>query len=293
MDSSHPSREMPVIDRLSNPSRSLWKSLDRWVYKDEEEYLENPALPMEERVALVRGLNGVNRRSGYFRIFLSELEALIMELPPEKRSPSRPLKILDIGVGGGGLLERIYAWSIKKEVPVQLFGIDVDKDFLDKTRDYLAEKQVPATLILGSGQDLKPLEDRSMDIVVSSYVVHHVRAFEKLRAFFDEILRVSRLGWMIVDMERRFWGPPFALFGGYLFGGSTPLVWDGVKSMRRAYTSEEINVLLNQVQKASAYQGMHCQPHAFFPYWFVKGLRTPSILDKKFELEPGKSASAA
>ncbi len=267
IDSIAPQKNLSFIQRF-------FSRLDRSVYKDEEEFLENPALPMEKRVDLVARLNGLNRRSGYHTAFLMELTKLVKSIPAHLKA-DRPLRILDIGVGGGGLLERIHSWSLKQGIPVELYGIDVDKDFLEKTAAHLKEKNVPAKLILGSGSDLSPLEDESIDIVVSSYVVHHVRTLKSLTGFFEEILRVSRCGWLIVDMERRFWGPPFAWFSGYLFGGSTTLVWDGVKSMRRAYTSQEINGVLRNAVRGFGAGDMVCLPHALFPYWIVKGVKTP------------------
>lgn len=270
---------LQAIDALApQKKRSFLKRfftrLDRSVYKDEEEFLENPALPMEKRVDLVARLNGLNRRSGYHSAFLMELTKLVESIPAHMRT-DKPLRILDIGVGGGGLLERIYGWSLKKGIPVELYGIDVDKDFLDKTRAHLKKNNVPAQLILGSGSDLHPLENESIDIVVSSYVVHHVRTLKSLTGFFEEILRVARCGWLIVDMERRFWGPPFALFSGYLFGGSPALVWDGVKSIRRAYTSDEINAVLRNAVRSFGAGDMVCRPHPLFPYWLIRGVKTP------------------
>lgn len=267
------------IDLLEGRSQSFFSRffarLDRMVYRDEEEFLESASLSMDERVDLVRRLNDVNRKSGYHAVFLMELESLVMKAH-EGRKPKAPLRILDIGVGGGELLERIHGWSVKKGIPVELYGIDVDPAFLEKTSEKLAGKKIAARLIHGNGQNLKPLENESMDIIVSSYVVHHVRDLRSLTSFFEEVRRVAKSGWLIVDMERRFWGPPFAWFSGYLFGATRALVWDGVKSMRRAYTSEEINRVLRNCLAPGTWKGeMTCEPHPVFPYWKVKGTKMP------------------
>lgn len=267
------------IDRLEGRSISgfarFFARLDRMVYKDEEEFLESASLSMEERVDLVHRLNDVNRKSGYHTAFLMELEKLVKKAYPAGK-PQTPVRILDIGVGGGELLERIHQWAQKKNIQVELWGIDVDPAFLAKTGEKLSEKKIPAKLILGSGQNLKPLENESIDIAVSSYVVHHVRDLRTLASFFEEIRRVSKAGWLIVDMERRFWGPPFAWFSGYLFGATRALVWDGVKSIRRAYTAEEINRVLRNCLAPGAWKGeMQCEPHPVFPYWIVRGIKMP------------------
>ena len=252
-------------------SKGFWSSLDRLVYKDEEEFLENPGLPMEERVSLVHRLNTVNRRSGYHGIFLRELENLFEAFPARLKPLNRPVRILDIGVGGGGLLERIHQWSVKRKIPVELYGVDVDAAFLDKTRELMASRGIHVKLLHANGKNLDLLEDHGVDFSVSSYVVHHVRSLGKLRTFFSEIYRVSRLGWLVVDMERRFWGPPFVWATGYLFGASQPLVWDGVKSMRRAYTAEEINKVLEFLMIEGKQQGMKARSHSMFPYWILRG----------------------
>lgn len=265
-----------VLNELGSLSANgnLWRALDRMVYKDEAEYLESPELSMEKRVSLVHRLNTVNRRSGYHSIFLNELDQLLAGFPARMRPLNRPLRILDIGVGGGGLLERIFQWSLKREIPVELIGVDIDPAFLEKTRELLESRRVKARLLLANGENLSVLEDRSVDFAVSSYVVHHVRSLEKLKTFFAEIYRVTQLGWLVVDMERRFWGPPFVWATGYLFGASGPLVADGVKSMRRAYTADEINAVLQSLEKDGRQQGMKCRSHALLPYWLVRGGKT-------------------
>ena len=258
---------------MASWQKSLSRFLDRLVYKDEEEFLDSSHVPMETRLSLVEDLSRLNDRSGYHHAFLRRLEGLIKTLP--KRPTEQPLSILDVGVGGGGLLRVIHRWAKRKRIQVELFGVDLCKEFSQIAQSRLSAEGILATLFQGDACSLKDFEDRSFDLVVSNYMVHHIRSTDKVGSFFSEVNRIARQGWLVVDLDRRLYGPLFVLLAGFLLKAPRILIQDGIKSARRAYRWHEINSLLNEMRKIKKIDGMLCRPHSFFPYWMVKGSRSP------------------
>lgn len=260
-----------VLARTNSWKQRVGLRLDQWVAKDEEEYLERGDLSLEERVSLVEGLSRLNQRSGYNRVFLQELRNLIFRLPKPSGLFRQPLKILDLGAGGGGMLKAIDRWSRREGFLVDLAGIDLSLGFAKLTEYCLARQGISVKIYQGDACQLDNFEDSSFDLVISSYVVHHVRTPGKVACLFSEARRVARLGWLIADFDRRLYGPWFAGMAGMLFGASWVLNADGIKSIRRAYRADEINFILRESQNLQGLSGMECRPWPFLPYWVVKG----------------------
>ncbi|MBI4115671.1 MAG: class I SAM-dependent methyltransferase [Candidatus Omnitrophica bacterium] len=247
-------------------------AIDRFVYKDEEEYLETLGLAMELRVSLVEALSRLNERSGYHLVFLKELESLIGSFT-QRPTFRRPLRILDVGAGGGGLLRAVYRWAERKEMAVELVGVDLSQDFIQTTRSRLHSQGFPIRLIQGDGSSLNTIQDASFDVVISSYMAHHIRTAGKVALFLSEVYRVAKQGWLVADLDRRFYAPIFVKLAGHLFGAPSLLVSDGVKSVRRAYNVKEINLIIDEMKKLGKVSSMVCRPYPFFPYWLIKGIK--------------------
>lgn len=255
--------------KRQNPFGLLSYQLDRLTYRDSQEFLEKPNLPFSLRYRVVEKLSRLNDRSGYHSIFISQLERLIRELPG--RRDGQALKILDIGAGGGGLLRAIYRWSRKKNIPVELTGVDASHEFVVTTQFNLRKNGVPVEMHYGDGSTLKDYEDNSFDIVVSSYVVHHIRTPGRVALFLSEVQRIAKGGWVIADFDRRFSGLPIVGAVGFLLSYSWILVADGIKSLRRAYRAYEINFILDEMHKINPELEMECSAYPFLPYWIIRG----------------------
>lgn len=251
------------------------RRLSHRVYKDELEFLETPGLPLETQFQVVDELSRLNRRSGYTQIFLNLLQSLVKS--PSPNSSTAKIKILDIGIGGGGLLEAIHRWAKRKRTPVELWGLDLSENFIRETRKRLEAKNISAHFIHANACDLKEIQDHSFDFVVCSYMVHHIRKAGQVARFLKEVYRISKQGWLIVDLNRTFYGPLFVGIGGSLFGRSKIVVEDGIKSVRRAYTTGEINLILKNLKQIG--NKMICESLPVVPYWMIKGKK--ALLETK------------
>lgn len=85
--------------------------------------------------------------------------------------------ILDAGCGSGGIISEF------KSVPRLIIGLDIDEKLLETNQ--IADKKIVADL------EKIPLEDKSVDIVVSEFVLEHLKNPELV---FKEIFRIVRPG---------------------------------------------------------------------------------------------------
>ena len=92
--------------------------------------------------------------------------------------------VLDMGTGGGTLILELAKLNKK----CRYIGIDISKGQLDNATEGCKKEGINARFIQSPMDEIK-LEDNSVDIVVSSAALHHVRDKQKL---FNEIYRVLR-----------------------------------------------------------------------------------------------------
>lgn len=81
------------------------------------------------------------------------------------RQRKRSQRILDVGCGGGFLLQRLSNYY----TPNELYGVDANKSMI-----FSAKKRVPANLILSTAERL-PFKDSSFDSVSCQNLLHHLR----------------------------------------------------------------------------------------------------------------------
>jgi len=100
------------------------------------------------------------------------------------------------------------------------------------------------------GDALKlPFRDNSIDVVGSTLFVHHLEP-PQIVAFMQEALRVCRYAVLINDLVRSRMHLAM-VYAGYLLYRSPLTRHDAPASVRRAYTIEEMNALLQQTSAAS------------------------------------------
>jgi SAM-dependent methyltransferase len=182
----------------------------------------------EEFRDCLRSLEQVNRWLLGYRPTLAWLDKL-----PHR--PLRPLHIVDVGSGGGGLLRQIAAWARKRGVAVQLTGIDLNphaaRAAAESTPTYLGIEWL-------TGDALAYSPDKPIDIVVSSLMTHHLEDNEII-AMLRWIDSAAHIGWHINDLERselssRMFGWLARAAGWHRF-----VKHDGPVSFRRALVEED------------------------------------------------------
>jgi ubiquinone/menaquinone biosynthesis C-methylase UbiE len=155
----------------------------------------------------------------------------------------RAMTVLDVGAGMGDVAA--YLTGTWRNGGADLRAVTLDWH-LEAAR-LCREAGLPA--VRGEALCL-PLADDAVDIVVASQLLHHFRR-EAALAVVRELTRVARLGVVVADL-RRTW-----LAAGGIWLASWPLRFhaasrhDGVVSVRRGYTRQELQRLLRDAGVAA------------------------------------------
>ena len=176
------------------------------------------------------------------------------EIRPTARELNRPVRILDIGCGGGDILFTLHQMCKKDGIVAELTGIDPDKRSIDfasgrvsdgairffhQTASEHAFEQASelATELANSGE--------RYDYVISNHLLHHLQD-EEVRKLASDACDLALHQVIFNDISR-------SAIGYLLFQVTTPLLFrrsfiskDGLISIRRSFTRDELAQLLGE-----------------------------------------------
>jgi SAM-dependent methyltransferase len=157
--------------------------------KHELELLDNTTLDAAELHRNLQDIARLNRWTGTTEAVVRAIEAMAAQ-------NHTPIVVIDIGTGAGDLPTALVSWAERKRLPLRVFGGDIHNGVLDyarlhgKATDWL---RLEATHL--------PLATRSIDVAVCTVMAHHLEP-ERLVSFIAEMQRVSRIGFVLMDLER-------------------------------------------------------------------------------------------
>ncbi len=154
------------------------------------EWMDEPCSYAEFRACL-RDLERVNRLIFSYRPTLRWLNQLAA-------SARGPLRILDVGCGGGDMLRRIETWARRKRVSVCLTGIDCNPFATRAAREFSGANGRIEWLTCAA-QAYRPAE--RADLIISSLFTHHL-ADREIVQFLQWMEQTAALGWFINDLRR-------------------------------------------------------------------------------------------
>ncbi len=202
---------------------------------EREEEMDELTLPDARYARVLTHLARINRLTLAARPTLSFVARVAA------RYPHRPLKILDVGFGDGGMLRAIARYGAKLGIALDLTGIDLNPRSESVARANHTADLPPIRYLTG---DYRDLAGQGWDIILSSLVTHHMSDAERgafLRFMEDE----AAAGWFVNDLHRlRF---PFA---GYPLLATCAMVdpivrRDGQLSIARSFRSGEWQAMLD------------------------------------------------
>ncbi len=161
--------------------------------------------------------------------------------------------ILDIGFGGGDIPIKLAKWADADQLNIHITAIDTD----ERALNYVHQLQVPdnITFIQCSPSDLIK-KGNQYDFVISNHLLHHISS-EKLQNILSEAQQLSRYGVLFNDIRRSDIGYLlFSIFARPFFQNSY-IVQDGLTSIKRSYTYEELREVIPsgwQVSKLFPYR---------------------------------------
>ncbi|GAA5522302.1 methyltransferase domain-containing protein [Aliifodinibius salicampi] len=144
--------------------------------------------------------------------------------------------ILDIGFGGGDIPLKLAKWAGEDQLNIHITAIDTD----ERALNYVHQLQVPdnITFIQCSPSDLIK-NGNQYDFVISNHLLHHIPS-EKLHNILSKARQLSRYGVLFNDIRRSDIG--YMLFNMFArpFFQNSYIVQDGLTSIKRSYTYEEL-----------------------------------------------------
>lgn len=202
----------------------------------QQELMDDLTLASDELRQNLDELETINTWLGGYAPVLNALQRLQPRFPP-----GRPLRIADLGSGGGDTLRQLARWARQHGVAVELTGVDANAFMLDyarqKCRDYPEIRFVQANIFAPE------FRQQPFDIVTASLFCHHFPDAE-LPRMLAQWQQQAALAVIINDLHRH----PLAYYSiqalTRLLGGSRLVRHDAPLSVARAFTRANWQQLL-------------------------------------------------
>ncbi|NYE18346.1 methyltransferase domain-containing protein [Microbacterium immunditiarum] len=200
-----------------------------------EELMDDPACDPDRLRATLRRFETINRLvSGWGVVYRTRLA-------PHLAMLGRPARVLDLGSGGGDLLVRLAALAQRDGLDVEWVGADPDP----RGHEVAAARSAPANVSFECA-DAESLLERSdvFDAVISNHVLHHIGA--DAAAFLARTRALSRGVVLHSDIARSRRAYALYAVGITPFAPGTFLRTDGLRSIRRSFTRDELRDALDR-----------------------------------------------
>jgi SAM-dependent methyltransferase len=210
--------------------------LDLSTRATEEELMDDLTLASEALRQNLDELETINTWLGGYRVVLDGLNRLGSRFPK-----GRPLRLADLGSGGGDTLRHIAAWARRRGVAVELVGVDANAFMID----YATKKAAGFPEISFQQQDIfsSGFRQQPFDIITCSLFCHHFSS-EALAVLLRQLQQQAHVGVIINDLHRQ----PLAYYSikwlTRLFRGSHLVQNDAPLSVARAFTRREWQQIL-------------------------------------------------
>jgi SAM-dependent methyltransferase len=195
------------------------------------ELLDDPAAPAGTVEASLRNIARSNRWFGGASALRFGLAQLL-----DGGVRGRTLSLLDLGTGSGDLPRTAVRWGARHGITIRAFGLE-----LSQVAARLAVARGVPTVVGCAGAP--PIDDGSVDIVSVSMVAHHFEP-ESVVRLFRICDGLARLGVVICDLRRSALAATAFRVGSRLLRFDPVTVADGLTSIRRGYTADELAALL-------------------------------------------------
>ncbi|HSC39256.1 MAG TPA: methyltransferase domain-containing protein [Chitinophagaceae bacterium] len=200
----------------------------------EKELLDRDDIPFEDIRQNMRELDIINTRLGGHAITLSGFKRLL--------NGRREVLVCEIGCGGGDNLAAILRWCRKKNITVQLMGIDINPDCVRVASAALSSW---GAHLVTSDYKLVNFGSAKPDIIFSSLFCHHFTD-EQLTEMLQWMDKNARLGFFINDLHRHFLAYYSIKWITALFSKSYLVKNDAPLSVRRGFVRSEWKALLHR-----------------------------------------------
>jgi ubiquinone/menaquinone biosynthesis C-methylase UbiE len=211
-------------------------AIDRALYVDRPELLDDPRFPEAERVHVLDRLDRMNDVLGSYDSFV----ALTVPLVERARARGRgTVTVHDLAAGHGG-----FALVLKDRLgeAAHVVASDVKDEYLALGRRAAAERRLDVSFVVQDALSLAHLAGSGVDVFTCTQSLHHFPP-GMIARMIGEASRVAREGIVFIDAERSWTSIAFLAPFAILWGRSYAFVHDTVVSLRRMYYEEELALL--------------------------------------------------
>ena len=187
----------------------------------------------------------INKYLGGNQVTISGLKKLILSTKsPNHQITKLPIKIADLGCGGGDMLMVMADWAKKKGINAQFIGIDANDFMIDfaqkRTHNYQNISYLHQNIFS------EEFQQHSFDIVTMTLFCHHFED-EALIKILQQFRKQTRLGVVINDIHRHWFAYHSIAWITKLFLKSYLVKNDAKLSVWRAFRRKDLE---NIIQKA-------------------------------------------
>jgi ubiquinone/menaquinone biosynthesis C-methylase UbiE len=199
----------------------------------EPEIIDDMTLDRETTASVLRELAVINRYLGGYSTTLGAVEDLA-------GSGAAPLRVLDVGAGGGDMARALVGWGRARARRVEVVSVDLSFSAVVYARERLAD--LPEASVVQADVLALPFADGAFDVAICALFLHHFEqpAVARILTALD---RASRLGVVVNDLHRH----PLAYAGIWLltrlFPASAIVRNDGPLSVLRAFRRADFGEL--------------------------------------------------
>jgi 2-polyprenyl-3-methyl-5-hydroxy-6-metoxy-1,4-benzoquinol methylase len=202
----------------------------------EPELMDDLTMASNALAQNLKELGFINKYLGGNAITISGIKQLLQGQKPS------PLSILDIGCGGGQMLETIAIWGKKENIATKLIGLDANEFMLNYAKEH--QKALPSIKYLKADAfDLGTYQSVRPDIATATLFCHHFKE-QQLVNLFTALNKHCSIGFVINDLHRH-WLAYYAIkYLTALFSKSYLVKNDAPLSVARGFTKNELVKIL-------------------------------------------------
>jgi len=199
------------------------------------ELMDTDPVSFKEFDDYLRDLERINVLTLAYRPTLLWLKRALTDFPAE-----RPISVLDVGSGGGGMLRQLRKWSHGKNLKLDLTGVDVNPW---STRSAAQSTPPEMSIRFETADVLARMDPLRTDFIVSSSFTHHLGDADLVR-FIRWMDRYAAHGWFINDLQRHILPYFFIKYATRFLPVHRMARHDGPVSVARAFAADDWRHLL-------------------------------------------------
>jgi len=202
------------------------------------ELMDDPDLEPDRHHRALTALARVNRVSFAASRVWHEIAARGTEI-------DRPVRVLDVACGGGDLLIEVGRMADRAHVPVDLVGCDLSRLALGRAEEE-SEGRIRTLRVDALSEQLP-----DADVVTTNLFLHHLDEDDAV-SLMERMAASARHVLLVQDLRRTRLGYVFAWIGLHTLTGSDVARVDGLRSVRAAFTVEEVGGLAARAKLENA-----------------------------------------